>query len=427
MLFPFIELISLVIIAAILQKNYKIPSPITLMGAVFISMFFNINIFDLKSNNFDNLVLLTLPLLICADTFKLKWHDIKTQALSLFWIAVISVILSILVGVLISHWVFINYSLPLVAVIILFCIISATDPITVSAIFSNFKVPHQLKLLTEGESLFNDATALIIFSLALMAINNTTQITPSFIISKTLIVIFGATVIGFLIGFLAIQMLKLSEEPFVEGAIILLGVYLSYMVAEHFHVSGILAVIVNVIMINNKIENIIEQSTQKMQQAQNDKNFMLFKYAITNQDNHQIILKIFDFIAMFTSATLFISIASIVNFHNLWTYKYEILSVFIASTLIRALMMLKFAFISNKIKYMQKINKRWWAILTFAGSKGALSILMVHMLPNTFQYKTLFENIIVGNILLSIFIYAIFLGIIFITNHSKFEKEYLEH
>ena len=107
-------------------------------------------------------------------------------------------------------------------------------------------------------------------------------------------------------------------------------------------------------------------------------------------------------------------------------YKYEILAVFIASTIIRALMMLKFAVLSNNVSFIQSIQKHWWAVLTFAGSKGALSILMVHLIPNSFEYKELFENIIVGNIFLSTFIYAFILGSIIMKNKVKFEKECAE-
>ncbi len=89
-------------------------------------------------------------------------------------------------------------------------------------------------------------------------------------------------------------------------------------------------------------------------------------------------------------------------------------------------MMFKFAFVSNSVKKMQSINVRWWSVLTFAGSKGAISILMVHMLPTSFEYKELFEYIIIGNILLSTFIYALILGVIFVKYKDKFDKECLE-
>lgn len=426
MVFTAIELMALVVFAAILQKNYKIPSPVTLMAAVLGSMAFNYPLFKLNSEEFDSLVLFTLPLLIAADALKLKWEDLKTHGISLFWVAVVSVLVSIGVGVLINNYILVDYPLSVAAIVILFCMVSATDPITVSAIFSNFKVPHKLKVLTEGESLFNDATALIVFSIALVALNKPEEVTTSFILIKSFSVIVGATAIGLVLGYLTTFALKLSDEAFIEATIIILSAYLAYNIAEHFHFSGILAVIVDMVIANKVIQKIIDKEDEEIEEANKSKNMGLLKYAMTTKDNQITILKSIDFFGLFASSMLFVSIASIANFDKLFQYKYEILAIFVASTIIRGLMMLKFAILSNKVSFMQSIQKHWWAVLTFAGSKGALSILMVHLIPNTFKYKELFENIIVGNIFLSTFIYAFILGGIIVKNQVKFTQECAE-
>lgn len=423
MILTLIELMGLVIFASILQKNYKIPSPITIMSVILIAMTFNFKILTLNSHQFDNIVLITLPLLIASDALKLHWYDIKTHWFSLFWVAVVAVLLSIGFGVLFNDFFLIDYHLSIAAVVILFCMISATNPITVSSVFSNFKVPHKLKVLTEGESLFNDATALIVFAIALIALQKPEDVTTNLIVYKTISVIFGAIGIGVVLGLISIVLLKLSDEALVESTIIIFTAYSSYLVAEKFHFSGILSVIITMLITNKKIQDIIKQDNVSIDNAEKKSNFTLLRHAITTKDNHEIMLKSMEFSSMFASAILFISIASIVDFNSLLKYKYEILSVFFASTIIRAIMMLKFAVISNKIKYMQSINKNWWMVLTFAGSKGALSILMVHMIPNNFEYKILFENIIVGNILLSTFSYAFILAIVFHKNKAIFEQE----
>jgi CPA1 family monovalent cation:H+ antiporter len=428
MVIQIMEVLILVILASVLQSNYKIPSPITIMSVVMAGLYFDIELFDMNSKEFDNLVLITLPLLIASDALKLKLSDIKEHGASLFWVAVISVLVFIGVGVLINNHVLVNYPLSIAAVVLLFCMVAATDPITVSAVFSNFKVPHKLKVITEGESLFNDATALIVFSLALIALKNPSDVTVQLIAVKSFSVIAGAVAVGLAIGLATIWILKVSEEALVEAIIIILGAYSSYWIAEHFHFSGILSVIVTIVMANNAIQKIISKDNAEIEVADKTNNFGLLKYAITNKNNHETILKNVDFLSVFASTVLFASIASVVNFEKLWDYKYEILAVFIASTVIRGVMMLKFALVSNNVSFMQNIRKHWWAVLTFAGSKGALSILMVHMLPSNFQYKSLFEHIIVGNILLSTFVYAITLAFIFKCNKEKFEKECeLEH
>lgn len=414
---------GLIVFASILQKNHKIPSPITLMTAVLISLAVGYPLFKIGNSEFDTLVLLTLPLLISADALKLKWVDLMVHGISLFWVAVVSVLVSIGFGVLINDYVLVDYPLPVAAVVMLFCMISATDPITVSAIFSNFKVPHKLKVITEGESLFNDATALVVFSIALIALNRPEDVSVSYIAIKTLSVVFGAVIVGLIVGWLTTMFLKLSDDEFVEATIILLSAYVSYYIAELFHCSGILAVIVDIVMANYVIQKVISKEDEEIARANASNNLNLFRYAMTTRENRVTIIKSIDFSALFASSLLFISIAAIANLDKLIFYGYEILAVFIASTIIRALMMLKFAIVSNSVNRMQIIQSHWWAVLTFAGSKGALSILMVHMIPNTFKYKELFENIIIGNIFLSTFIYAAILGVIIIKNAEKFDEE----
>lgn len=426
MLMNLIELMGLVILASVIQANYKIPSPITLMGGIIMFSIFGMKPFQFEAKEFDTIVMTTLPLLISSDALKLKWQDLKSHGISLFWVAVVSILFFIFLGVLVKGLVITDYPVSLSAIVLLFCMVAATDPITVSAIFSNFKVPHRLKILTEGESLFNDATALIVFSIALVALTTPEHVTIKFILIKTLSVVGGALIVGLVSGFLTTIALRLSGEPLVEGTIILFFAYIAYLVAEHFNFSGILAVIITVVMANKMIQNIIDKEDIDIEAANKSRNFGLLTYAITTRENQKTVSKILDFASMFASALLFVSIAAVVDIDKMLLYKYEILAVFVASTIIRGLTMLKFALLSNQVTFMQSIQKHWWAVLTFAGSKGALSILMVHLIPNSFEYKEMFEHIVVGNIILSTFVYAIVLALIIVKNKDKFEKECAE-
>jgi CPA1 family monovalent cation:H+ antiporter len=83
--------------------------------------------------------------------------------LSVFYLAVISVAISILIGVLLKFVVFQQYLITTGAFVALMSMVLATDAISVTNIFNQFKLPHSLKFLVEGESLTNDATAVIAY------------------------------------------------------------------------------------------------------------------------------------------------------------------------------------------------------------------------------------------------------------------------
>ena len=117
------------------------------------------------------------------------------------------------------------------------------------------------------------------------------------------------------------------------------------------------------------------------------------------------------------------SMASIVHIDELLEYKKEILLMFLVTTLIRAFMMGTFGFISNRTKKMTDIGLRWWSVLLFAGIKGGLSIVMLQMLPEHFEYRAMFDAIVIGTILLSTFVYAFVLVGIIVFNKKAFEDE----
>ncbi len=93
--------------------------------------------------------------------------------------------------------------------------------------------------------------------------------------------------------------------------------------------------------------------------------------------------------------------------------------MFVATTLIRALSMAKFAFFGKSLEGIKPVGFKGWFLLTFSGMKGALSIILVHMIPDTFAYKEMFEAVTVGVVMLSIFVYGTILWAYF----SFFDKK----
>ena len=89
------------------------------------------------------------------------------------------------------------------------------------------------------------------------------------------------------------------------------------------------------------------------------------------------------------------------------------------TTLIRAISMAKFAFIGDNVRHIAPVGLEGWLILTFSGMKGALSIILVHMIPATFEHKEFFEVVTTGVVMMSIFVYGTTLW----TYFTFFKKE----
>lgn len=406
-----ILVLSLIIIALLLQSLMKIPTPITILFCTIILKYLHIT-YPLTSDTFDTLVILTIPLLITSDAIRLSFNELKEHWLSLFTVAVLAVIISVGLGILVDYMILPEYHIGIAGVIMIMCMLTATDPVTVSSIFSTAKVPHKLKLLTEGESLFNDATALILFSIAIMMLKDK-DINAIHIFSQSSLMLGVALFIGCAVGFITTLLLRLTEDVMIETTIILLCAYASFGIAEFYHVSGILAVIVSVLIVNRQID--IANKSQKI--------LKVMKKQIHTLHNQQQMNHIFEYFSIIFSSLLFIAIAIVTDITQLFTFWKEILLMFVISTIIRAVTMAKFAFMSNNVSRMHNVSIHWWGVLTMAGSKGALSLLMAHMIPDTYPHKILFENIIIGNILLSTITYTIGLYLILYLFRNRFNQE----
>jgi len=407
-----ISIITILLFSRIMQNKFSLPLPIGIMSlTLIIYSFFPSYINIHAGENFDSIVYLLLPLILLPDAINFRLQDLRRHGIAIFYLSFIAVVLSILIGVILNFAVFADYSFTTGMLICLFAMVLATDAVSVSSIFSQFKLPHSLKVLTEGESLFNDATAVIAFFFVGLPLIKGIEISPLDVSLVLVKVVTLSVLIGFVVGYIAKTILKSLHTVTDEFIIVILTAYVSFGIAEMhaIHVSGILALIVAVMTLrfyinkqfipSSEHESIIKDDSAQKITSKKDK-------IITTQARLDENLQIISFFALFANAVLFFTLAEIVEFSKLLEYSKEIIILFVFTTIIRAVMMLNFSFISKKSKRIQDINYRWWSILTFAGIKGGLSMIMVHALPESFIYKEMFTQIVMGVILLSIFFYA---------------------
>jgi Na+/H+ antiporter len=136
-------------------------------------------------------------------------------------------------------------------------IISPPDAVSATTIMRGVKVPKSLRSIIEGESLLNDASSLIIFRFALVAVI-TRQFDFGEAASSFFLVIGIGTLIGLFIGaiFYAIHRL-LPTTSGIETILSLVAPYCMYYAAEHFHFSGVLAVVSGGLLLSSKRQRML--------------------------------------------------------------------------------------------------------------------------------------------------------------------------
>lgn len=445
---------AILFVALQLEERFNIPSPLGLIGLSFIAhyMFAGIPMITGDTEHFAALVLLLLPVLLITDSFELTVADLKEHGLSLVYLAVVAVSLSIGLALLTADTLFGQYNLSFAAVIVLFAMVLATDPVSVVSIFSNFELPHRLKILAEGESLFNDATALIIFVFVGLYALQGGEITAGYVTEISLIVILGSAVLGMFIGYVGLLLMKTTRNRIAELLIVILVGYGAFEAAEffyiflnmfgghsHLHLSGILACIFATITLHHVMSKAVASDDEKLKQEEVELQlesskgdasssvigslFKKIRATVEERDRHLRTKEDVQLLAIVANTILFIAMAEIINLDMMIKYSTEIIVMFLATTVIRALMMAKFALITNKTTKMTSVNFRWWGVLTFAGIKGGLSIVMLMMIPAGFEHIEMFTAVVVGVIMLSTFIYSTILITIIGRNAEIFRQE----
>ena len=136
--------------------------------------------------------------------------------------------------------------LPLGAALLFGALISATDPVAVVALFEKLGVPARLKMLVDGESMLNDATAIVAFTVVMGIIMSGSfqAATLKLALMHVVLVLVGGALVGVFLGFLmSFVMASAAANPLIQFAITLVIAYFSFLIADALKSSGVVAVL----------------------------------------------------------------------------------------------------------------------------------------------------------------------------------------
>ena len=237
-----LELVLFLMICAVglgwLARHFKFPFPIALVaGGALLGM-----IPKLPQFPFDPqlILVIVLPPILYQAALLTSWSDFKANIRPIGLLAIGLVIATTLaVGIALKLMV---PSVPWAAAFVLGAIISPPDAVAATTILSRLNIPRHLVTILEGESLVNDASGLVIYKLAIIAV-----LTGAFSFgdaaAQFALVSIGGIVAGIILAYLFIAIHRRLGDPFIEVITSLSIPYIAYILAESFHVSGVLAVV----------------------------------------------------------------------------------------------------------------------------------------------------------------------------------------
>lgn len=235
-----------------------------------------------------------LPPLIFEAAFQLHWRELRKDLPVILTLATVGVALSAAATAIGMHYL---AQWTWISAIVFGVLIAATDPVSVIATFKDMKVPGRVRLLVEAESLFNDATAAVAFTIALLFASG--QSIGVLGVSKTLVImIAGSIVCGAVVAAVVLLLTGATDDHLVEITFTTVAAFGSFLLAEHFHLSGVLATLTAGLIIGNVGHLAIAAETREAVEGfweyaafvANSLIFLLIGMRLANQDYGFVLL-----------------------------------------------------------------------------------------------------------------------------------------
>ncbi|MDB9446651.1 cation:proton antiporter [Anabaena sp. CS-542/02] len=189
-----------------------------------------------------------LPPLLFEAAWNLRWPELKRNLVTICLYAVLGVVISI-AGVAVG----LNQlgGISLTTALLIGASLSATDPVSVTALFRELGVGKSLTTMMEGESLFNDGMAVVAFGFLLALSLGNAQLGIQPIVLQLGVVIGIGVAVGGLIGFGISYLTQRFDLPMVEQSLTLVSAYGTYLIVEELGGSGVIGVVTTGLILGN--------------------------------------------------------------------------------------------------------------------------------------------------------------------------------
>jgi monovalent cation:H+ antiporter, CPA1 family len=381
-----VEFLILLLVAAsviaVVARRARIPYTVALVaGGLLLSLLRVPFLSPLQPNLRPNwltpdvILILFLPALVFEGSVKLDRRDLLRDASPLLILANIGVLVATLITGFLVHWAL---GLPLLIALLFGAIISATDPISVLAIFKDLRMSKRLSVIIEGESLLNDGTAFVLFQILLAAIE-AGHMTVGQGIAHYVLAVVGGGAIGAALGYVVSRITRTIDDAEIEITLTTIVAYGSFLIAHHLHWSGVIATAAAGLMVGNYGA----------------------KTGMSVQTRTALI-SFWEYLAFVMNSLIFLLIGLEVHigaFARSWR---PLLFAIFAVLIARAWSVYALVPISNL--FAEKVPVYWQHVIVWGGLRGALALALALSLDDTFPNRVQVLDLTYGVVIFSILV-----------------------
>jgi Na+/H+ antiporter len=201
---------------------------------------------------------LFLPPLLYYAAYFIAPDDLRANArpIGLLSVGLVLVTTAVVAGVLVGI-----AGVPLAVGLVAGAVVAPTDAVAATSVFARLDVPERLATIVEGEGLTNDGTALVLYTGAVGTVL-AGAVHPGPLLVTLLAAPAGGAALGLAVGWLAVQVRRRIDQPLLEITLSLVTPYLTYVLAEGVHVSGVLATVTAGVYVGSHLSAIYAPSAR---------------------------------------------------------------------------------------------------------------------------------------------------------------------
>jgi CPA1 family monovalent cation:H+ antiporter len=337
----------------------------------------------IRASNFSDIIFFALlPPLI----FEAGWHidpaRLRHWLPMILTLAIVGLLIATLVG---ASLLFLGFNhpvgFPFIAALLTACLLAATDPVTVIQQLRSAHAPADLAVVIEGESLFNDATAIVLFSAILsyaLAIGDNSAGPGMATIISFGVKFGGGLVCGAIAGVITTLLLRLAPERASVNLTLVLSAFATFCASETlFHVSGIVAVLICALLCR--------------------------RLAQLTADTHNSANDTMDWLGLLCNALLF-TLMGLAFEPNMLEQRWlaMLLGVF-AALIARTLAIYSCLALSRRL-FGIELPPAYPPVMIWGGLRGAVTIALALSLPTELPYWWTVQAIAFGVVLFNLFV-----------------------
>jgi len=330
----------------------------------------------------DLVLMIFLPALLFEASWNMDIKALRRDWLSISVLATIGVIVCMFAVAAILHFV---GGMNIQTALLFGAMVSATDPVSVVALFRKMGIDKRLTMILEGESLFNDGTAVVLFRIVLAIILSGGHWSITDSVVSFFVVVFGGAALGATLGYFASRITSAFDDHLLEITLTMVTAYGSFLLAERLGVSPVIAVVGAGIVLGNYGSRTGMSVTTRL-----------------------AVNSFWEYAAFLVNSLLFLLIGLQINVDLIQKHSQLIAYGVLAVLVSRMLVVYGLCpFVSSK---RLPIPDAWRHLLAWGGLRGALVMAMALSLPLDFPDREAVINLTFGVVLFTLLVPGLTMG-----------------